>query len=527
MDLLTLLVVIPSVATLASFLFPASQVKAIKGVGMLAGAACLGIAVHLFLMAFGEGGAEAVAALGVDRYEWVPSMGVTWSTAADGMSIAMILLTGIVYFTGALVSSQGIKTAGKEFFILLNALVAGVFGVFVVRDMFFMYFAFELAVVPMYLLIGVWGSKQKEYAAMKLTLFLTGGALVALLGILGLYFQTHETLGIWSFHLDDVLRAKEMGGFSEDFQILNFALLFVGFAAIVPMWPLHSWSPIGHAAAPSAGSMMHAGVLMKLGAFAILRVAFPACPIGAAYWLPYVAVIAMMNIIYGGLVAMAQKDMKFVIGYSSSSHMGYTLLGIASVTVIGVSGAVFLMFAHGVMTALAFSLIGWFYDQTHNRWIPDLGGLAHQIPFAGTCFVLMAMASAGVPGFANFASEFMILFGAWEAGYVWQAVVATFGIVISAVYLLRAVRDAFFGPRKERWDGLKDARTPFERAPFVVLIAVLLAFGFYPKMLTDVVEPSVAPIVLEVQEAAAELEARDAASEAEEETGAVPAEEGR
>lgn len=519
MDLLTLLVLIPSVATLLSFLLPASQVKAIKGVGMVAGAGCLAIAVHLFLLAFGEGGTEAIAQLGVDRLVWVDSLGITWSTAADGMAVAMVLLTGIVYFTGALVSSQGVKSDGKEFFILLNALVAGVFGVFVVRDLFFMYFAFELAVVPMYLLIGVWGSKQKEYAAMKLTLFLTAGALVALLGILGLYFQTYATLGIWSFHLDDILRAKEVGGFSDAFQITNFALLFVGFAAIIPMWPLHSWSPIGHAAAPSAGSMMHAGVLMKLGAFAVLRVAFPCCPVGAAYWLPFVAVIAMMNIIYGGLVAMAQKDMKFVIGYSSSSHMGYTLLGIASVTVIGVSGAVFLMFAHGVMTALAFSLIGWFYDQTHNRWIPDLGGLAHQIPFAGTCFVLMAMASAGVPGFANFASEFMILFGAWEAGYVWQAVVATFGIVISAVYLLRAVRHAFFGPRKERWDSLRDAKTPFERAPFLVLLGVLLLFGFYPKLLTDVIEPSVEPIVAEVQQAADRLEAV--------ETGAAPGEESR
>jgi NADH-quinone oxidoreductase subunit M len=217
--------------------------------------------------------------------------------------------------------------------------------------------------------------------------------------------------------------------------------------------------------------------------------------------MPYVAVIAMMNIVYGGLVAMSQKDLKFVIGFSSSSHMGYTLLGLATVNMIGVSGAVFLMFAHGVMTALAFSLIGFFYDQTHNRWIPDLGGLAHQIPFVTVCFALMSMASAGVPGFANFASEYMVIFGAWQAGYEWQAVVAVFGVVIGAVYLLRALRNAFFGPRNPRWDGLHDCRGAFRRFPFCLMLVVLMLFGFYPKPIVDVIGGGVGPIVKLVQEA--------------------------
>jgi NADH-quinone oxidoreductase subunit M len=209
----------------------------------------------------------------------------------------------------------------------------------------------------------------------------------------------------------------------------------------------------------------------------------------------------MFNIVYGGLVAVAQKDMKFVVGYSSSSHMGYVMLGIASMTALGINGAIFLMFAHGVMTALAFALIGFFYDQTHVRTLPDLGGMSHQIPFIGTAFVFMTMASAGVPGFANFVSEVMVMFGAWQGGLRWQAVVSVFGIVITGVYLLRAVRAAFFGPRNPRWDGLRDAATPFQRLPFVFLCSVLLVFGFWPRLLTDVIAESAGPLAALLEQA--------------------------
>jgi NADH-quinone oxidoreductase subunit M len=536
MDVLTSLIVIPAVATGLLFFVPEKNRALVTGIPAAAGAACLAISSWLFWKAMGEGGASYLAHLTPARVPWVESLGITWSVAADGISAAMCLLTSVVLFAGTLVSIRsdamhtGIGDRPKEFFILFLGLVTGVFGVFLVRDLFFFYFAYELAVVPMYLLIGVWGSTSatanREYAAMKLTLYLTAGALVALIGLLGVYFEAadvraalHLGSGRPSFHLDDVVGAMRAAAdrreevvlatgrvlFDSAFQIRTFVFLFLGFAAIVPMWPLHTWSPIGHAAAPAAGSMMHAGVLMKLGAYAILRIAYTSCPVGAAHWMPYVAVIAMMNIVYGGLVAMAQKDMKFVIGFSSSSHMGYTLLGLASVSVIGVSGAVFLMFAHGIMTALAFSLIGFFYDQTHNRWIPDLGGMAHQIPFVAVCFSLMCMASAGVPGFANFASEYMVMVGAWQSGFVWQAVVAVFGVVIGAVYLLRAVRDAFYGPRNPRWDGLHDCRG-LRRLPFCLMLAVLLLFGFYPKPITDVIGGGVTPIVKDVR-ATAEFEA--------------------
>ncbi len=523
MDALTLLVLIPLLACGIVVCLPAKAEKAIRGTAIGAGAATLLIAVWLFRMALTGGGAALAAySDSIPRIPWVESVGITWSVAVDGMGVTMVLLNAVVLFTGCLVSAHAIRDRVKEFFTLFLALGGGVFGVFVVRDLFFMYFAFELAVVPMYLLIGVWGSpKDREYAAMKLTLYLTAGALVALIGILMLYFRTWEWLlltdpaALPSFHLDDMVAASDAGAFDGvmggmNFQYAAFAFLFLGFASIIPMWPLHTWSPIGHAAAPAAGSMMHAGVLMKLGSYAILRVAFPTCPDGAAYWLPVVAVIAMANIVYGGYVAMAQKDIKYVIGFSSSSHMGYTLLGIASVTVMGVSGAVFLMLAHGVMTALTFGLIGFFYDQTHTREIRDLGGLIHQMPFVGTCFAMATMASAGVPGFANFASELMVMLGAWEAGFHWQTVVAIFGVVITAVYLLRALADVFFRVRKERWDKLKDARGFFQKAPFILLLVILLAFGFYPKPLTDVIAEGVKPLVARVQAAQHQVRTGDA-----------------
>ena len=267
------------------------------------------------------------------------------------------------------------------------------------------------------------------------------------------------------------------------------------------MWPLHTWSPGGHAAAPSAASMLHAGVLMKLGSYGIIRIGLTCLPEGAVQILPWVAALCMMNIIYGGFVAMAQKDLKFIIGYSSSSHMGYVLLGIATMNVIGIDGAVFLMFAHGIMTALAFGLIGWFYDQTHTRMLPDLGGLSKQIPWIGVAFTVMAFASSGLPGFANFASELMVLFGAWQEAannpmFYLYAILAVWGIVITATYMLRAVRWSFFGPLNPTWEGkVMDANTFVWKAPFAFLILALVIFGCYPKLLVDVIDLGVQPIV--------------------------------
>lgn len=495
---LTLILGIPALATALLFLVPAGNRRLITGLGV--GAALATSALSAWLCLNYDQGRAGMQFL--QRVPWLPSLGIAYQVGVDGMSVAMVLLTTIVFLAGALVS-RGIESRTKDFYILLCALVSGVFGVFVSLDLFFFYFFYELAVVPMYLLIGYWGSTNREYATMKLTLYLTAGAVVALLGLLLLYFSglTPEP----TFDLLELRRAVESGnGLTVERQKLLFPLLLVGFATIAPMWPLHSWSPGGHAAAPAAASMMHAGVLMKLGSYAILRIALPLLPAGAAHWLPWVAVLCCFNIIYGGYVALNQRDMKFVIGYSSSSHMGYVLLGIASLSVLGTSGAVFLMFAHGVMTALAFALIGFFYDQTHTRQLDDLGGMMQQIPFVGVLFVMTSMASLGLPGFANFASEMMVIVGSWER-YPVPTILAVFGLVIGATYLLRTVKAAFLGPRRKRWDGLKDAVTLSERSPFLILLGTLLVCGIWPAPIVRLIETGVAPIVQQVLAAQAAL----------------------
>ena len=333
------------------------------------------------------------------KVDWVPSLGMSFHLGVDGMGVAMVLLTAITIFTGTMVSYR-IETRVKEYYINLLALVTGVFGVFVSLDLFFYYFFYELAVIPMFLLIGAWGSTTKtvdqRYATMKLVLVLSAGAALALVGLIATYVEAGRILGHGTF--DMVLLEQASLQFSTAFQMTWFWPVFLGFAALVPMWPLHSWSPAGHAAAPAAVSMLHAGVLMKLGAFGILRLALTWYPEAAHAYLPWVGVLCCMNILYGGLVAVAQRDMKLVIGYSSSSHMGYVLLGIASLTPLGLDGAVFLMFAHGVMTALAFSLIGFFYDQTHTRMLDDLGGMMKVMPFVGTCFVIACDGLGGPAG---------------------------------------------------------------------------------------------------------------------------------
>ena len=521
MNPLLLVILIPAAATLALFFIDANAKKAIRAVSTVATGLVLLISIFMFVgfgdASYADGDVRAdtftanagqpdehVYKYGFEQ-EWIQDMGLSFRLGVDGMGLAMVLLTALIIFAGVMVSYT-VEKRVKEYYICLLALVTGVFGVFISLDLFFYYFFYELAVIPMYLLIGIWGSTTKtvdqNYASMKLVLLLSLGAVLALVGLISVYVDAGTF---------NMVRLEEHT-FAHDFQMVWFPVIFLGFAALVPMWPLHSWSPAGHAAAPAAVSMLHAGVLMKLGAFGILRVACTYFPEAAATYLPFVGIFCCFNIIYGGLVAISQRDMKLIIGYSSSSHMGYVLLGLASTNLIGFQGAVFLMFAHGIMTALAFSLIGWFYDQTHTRMLDDLGGMMKVMPFVGTCFVIASMASAGLPGFANFVSELLVIIGAWKS-HIWlsiPAILAVWGLVITGVYLLRAIKDAFFGELPERWKHLKDARTFSERAPFVLLVVVLLVFGFYPQPMVDVVEQSVKPLVLRIDEGRAANEARSA-----------------
>jgi NADH-quinone oxidoreductase subunit M len=497
---LLLILLCPAAAVLLLFFVGPENKRLVRAIATVATGIALATALTLF---FGFAGAPAGESVGshvykfTDKWVWVETLGLSFHVGVDGISVALVLLTAFTIFTGVMVSYR-IQTRVKEYYISLLALVTGVFGVFVSLDMFFYYFFYELAVIPMFLLIGVWGSTTRtvdqRYATMKLVLVLSAGAALALVGLIAVYVQGWRELGHATFDLLELEKVQ----FTSAFQMIWFIPVFLGFASLVPMWPLHSWSPAGHAAAPAAVSMLHAGVLMKLGAYGIVRLVLPWFPEASHTYLPWVAGLCCMNILYGGYVAIHQRDMKLIIGYSSSSHMGYVLLGIASLTALGLEGAVFLMFAHGIMTALAFSLIGFFYDQTHTRMLDDLGGMMKAMPFIGTCFVIAAMASAGLPGFANFVSEMMVILGAWQSTTIWSklpAILAIWGLVVTGVYLLRAVKDAWFGDLPARWRHLKDARTFGERAPFVILVGVLLVFGFWPQPMLDVIRQGTTPLL--------------------------------
>jgi NADH-quinone oxidoreductase subunit M len=429
---------------------------------------------------------------------WIRSLGIGFHLGVDGINAVLALLHALCAFTGVLIS-YAIKERVKEYYIFYLLLITGVFGVFLSLDLFFFYFFYEMAVIPMYPLIGIWGSDvteagrvrfTKEYAAMKLTVYLTLGAVVALIGLLWLYVSA----GASSFDIPTLQHHVGASPLEPSLQRWIFPLLAVGFGVIAPMWPLHSWSPIGHAAAPSAVSMLHAGVLMKLGSYAIIRIAMTLLPDGARMWLPWLAAICVMNIVYGGFVAMAQKDLKLIIGYSSSSHMGYVLLGIACLTPLALDGAVLLMFAHGLMTALAFALVGHVYDETHTRYLPELGGLAHQAPFIATCGVIAAMASSGLPGFGNFVAELLVFVGGWDR-YPVPVICGVFGTVITAVYMLRFVRGAFFGGPKPVFAHVRDAASLFARLPYVILISVLLAIGCWPRPMVSLIDVSARPLI--------------------------------
>lgn len=483
--ILSAIILAPLIAVVILLFVQERMIALIRTIAVVSTSISLGLSFYLlFAYDKAKGGYQYI-----EKIEWVKSLGISYHLGVDGISVAMLVLTSIVIFTGVFVSWVGIKHRIKEHYIFLLLLVAGVFGVFASLDMLFFFLFYELAVIPMYPLIGIWGSANREYATMKLTLYLSLGALFALLGLLSIYFTSGAQTGVYTF---DMLAISQLS-FDSGYQIKVFLPLLIGFGVLVPLAPFHSWSPIGHAAAPSAVSMLHAGVLMKLGAYGIIR-AMWLVPEGAQFWMPWVAGFALINIFYGGMVAMGRKDMKFMIGYSSSSHMGYVLLGIATVNYIGVNGAVLLMFAHGIMTALAFSLIGFVYDQAHTRMMYDFSGLAKKLPFVAVAFAIMAFASSGLPGLANFVAELMVFIGAFR-DYPIHAIVAVFGIIVTATYMLRCIRDVFFREPQDKWDHLKDATTFVEKLPFVILIIVLLVVGFYPSILVDIINTGVVPLV--------------------------------
>jgi NADH-quinone oxidoreductase subunit M len=423
-------VLLSCVAGLLVILFiPEDRKAQIKWVAAVFSGITLILSVYLFFVYDkSRGGLQFV-----ERYLWVESLGITYFNAADGFNLPMLLLTGIVFFTGVLTMWE-LEYRVKEFYALYFLLVAGVFGLFMSMDLFFIFVWYDVSLFPMYLLIAVWGTTRKEYGAMKLTLYLLAGSAMILPAIVYLFVKS-------GLHTFDVAILMRPGTFSVFEQKFAFIFLYLGFGILAAVWPFHTWSPVGHVAAPHSVSMVHAGVLM--------------------------------------------------IGYSSVSHMGIVGLGLATVTVDGLNGAVFQMFAHGVMTALFFSSVGYIYDRTHTKIIGELGGLSRIMPVASGYFIIAAMASMGIPCLASFWGELVVFISAFKT-YPFRGVLAVCALVVSALFMLRVVQKTFYGPLNEHYADLPDV--PFSLGlPRMILVAVLVFFGLFPSLMFDMIETASIP----------------------------------
>ena len=480
----------PVIGACALFFVPKNNTSLLKNLS-LASAAC---SLFFTIFAFTKYSPSLGGYQLIDAVDWVPALGISYKVGIDGINAVLLVMTAVLAFTGVIVSCS-VKERLKEYLIFYLFLIAGCFGVLCSLNIFFIYFFYECAVIPVFPLIGIWGSGNKDYAAMKLTLYLTLGAVLALVALLSLYFVA----GLGTFDLVTIEQAVRAHPLPLGFQRSAFPLILIGFGVILTLWPFHTWSPMGYAAAPTSVSMLHAGVLKKLGAYAIIRLGIGLMPQGAAIWMPYVAWLAVVNILYCGFVAFTQKDLKYILGYSSCSHMGYILLGLSCLTPIALNGTVFFMFAHGIMAALGFALVGFVYEQTHTRTLDDWGGFGKKIPFISTLFVMMAMASSGVPGFANFIGEMMILLGAWDK-YRIQAILAVAGLAVTAGYMLKTVRATMQGPMNPRGNALQDARG-LQKTPYLILILVLVAVGFMPSLILPMLSSGTKPILESVADA--------------------------
>lgn len=438
-----------------------------------------------------QAGSEIVT---VTKASWIPSLGISFYFGVDGISLTLVLLTGLAAVVGILFS-WNIRERTHEFFALYLALIGGVYGVFLSFDLFLLFVFYELAIIPKYFLIAIWGSTNREYGAMKLALYSFVGSAMVLIGLIAAFVVA----GGQTFNLLELARFS----FPPAFQTWAFPTVFIGFAILAGLWPFHTWAPTGHVAAPTAASMLLAGVVMKLGAYGALRVAMTLFPGGAAEWRNVIGLLAAIGIVYGALVALVQKDFKFVIGYSSVSHMGFVLLGLMTLTTIGLSGAVLQMFSHGIIAGLLFGVVGrMVYDRAHTRQLDELQrmNLGRRLPFAGVTFVLAGLASMGLPGFSGFVAELQVLIGAWQA-FPMLAVMTGVGIIIGVVYFLRTIQQSFYAGEKNAvvaTHPLEPITLP-ERLGALILLATTILIGLFPGLLLDLILPSFqSPLMLKL-----------------------------
>ncbi|MEJ7587484.1 MAG: NADH-quinone oxidoreductase subunit M [Ferruginibacter sp.] len=417
------------------------------------------------------------------QYTWFPSWHISFHLGVDGISVAMVLLTAFVVIAGVLVS-WNVSKMTKEFYFLLILLSLGAYGFFISLDCFILFFFLEIAVIPKYLLIGIWGSGKKEYAANKLALMLMGGSALVLVGLLGIYFSGDEnTFDLLALSRSDIPMSV---------QRICFPLLFVGFGVFTALFPFHTWVPDGHSSAPTAGSMFLAGISMKLGGYGCLRLATYIMPEGAEEYATIIIALSAIAILYGAFATMMQKDLKYINAYSSVSHCGFVLLGIGMLTKTAMTGAVMQMVSHGLMTALFFAVIGMIYERTHTRQVNEMGGLLKVMPFITTVLFLVGLCSLGLPGLSGFVAEMTILVGSWQQPAIFHriaTIAAGMSIVVTAVYILRAIGQTAMGPLKEGYSNLSDAGWN-EKLAAIILVAGILAIGLAPSWLNDLVSPA-------------------------------------
>ena len=486
MSLLLLIILTPLLTAIAILLMRnAAQVKWVS----FAGAVFQFILAFVLLYRFQDQRMQGNTAqmLFETQYNWFPSWGISFHLGVDGISVAMILLTAFVVVAGVLVSWNVTKMT-KEFYFLLILLSLGAYGFFISLDLFILFFFLEIAVIPKYLLIGIWGSGKKEYSANKLALMLMGGSALVLVGLLGVYFSGGNSF--------DLMQLSKLN-IPVKTQMICFPLLFVGFGVFTALFPFHTWVPDGHSSAPTAGSMFLAGISMKLGGYGCLRVATYLMPEGAKEYATIIIILSVIAILYGAFATMMQKDLKYINAYSSVSHCGFVLLGIGMLTKTSLTGAVMQMVSHGLMTALFFAVIGMIYERTHTRQVNEMGGLLKRMPFIGTILFIVGLCSLGLPGLSGFVAEMTVFMGSWEHPDTFSRVatiLACLSIVVTAVYILRAVAKTAMGPLKDEFKDLADA-TWNEKLAALILVAGIIAIGVAPFWLNDLLKPGAEMII--------------------------------
>ena len=421
----------------------------------------------------------------VEQLQWIPALGATYHMGADGMGVLLALLTTVMTPIVIVGAWSAVDKREREFYALLLALEAGMLGTFFALDLLLFYVFWEAMLIPMYLLIGVWGGKRRVYAAIKFFLYTMAGSVLMLVAILWLYFHNRAVTGVPTFALD-AFYALPLGPAEQTWLFLAFALAF---AIKVPMFPLHTWLPDAHVEAPTAGSVILAAVLLKMGTFGFVRYAMPLFPSASAEFTPWIVGLSLVGIVYGALVAMVQPDLKKLVAYSSVSHLGFCMLGLYSLNSQGMAGGMMVMLSHGVSTGALFLLVGILYERRHTRLIADFGGLWKPMPVYATLFLIVTLSSIGLPGTNGFVAEFLVLLGAFRTNPMWAIIAAT-GVILSAIYMLRMYQRVFFGPvTKPENEGVADL-TLRERLVFAPLILLIFWMGVFPQPILDRAQPT-------------------------------------